>query len=70
MSKVFVTVVLILALLMSILGSVLPLEKMHDFMLVMRFFENMIPILAVGALLRYVTCGGSSCNCGGNGCSK
>ena len=56
MGKAFALIVFALAVVMSILGSSLPLDKMHDYILVMRFFENMIPILAVGALVKYIGC--------------
>ena len=56
MSKAFALIVFALAVIMSILGSALPLDKMHDYILVMRFFENMIPVLAVGALVKFIGC--------------
>ena len=59
MGKAFGLIIFALAIVMSILVGALPLDKMHDYILVMRFFENMIPILAVGALVKYIGCPGS-----------
>ncbi len=47
-------VTIVLALCMAILVSVLPVTNMHFVIFVSRFFEVMIPILAVGALIKYL----------------
>ena len=44
----------VIALLVAILASVLPQDKIVYLINVTRFFEVMIPILAVGALLKYL----------------
>lgn len=46
--------IIIIALLQAILVSVLPAEYLGVMAGVSRFFEVMIPILAVGALLKYL----------------
>jgi len=61
-NKIFLWVVGILAILMgivSLLGINNP-SYMTTLMVVSRFFEVMIPILGVGALVKYVFCGNSS----------
>ena len=54
--KVLTSVTIIVALVVASLASFMPLNKMHDVIVLMRFFETMIPVLAVGALLKYITC--------------
>lgn len=44
-----IAVALILAI-----AAVLPLKNAIDVMIVMRFFQAMMPVLAVGALLKYL----------------
>ncbi|MEE3003030.1 MAG: hypothetical protein VX335_01635 [Pseudomonadota bacterium] len=53
----------VLALLVAILVSVLPKEQLIYLINITRFFEVMIPILAVGALLKYL-CYSDSCHDG------
>ncbi|MBT4804445.1 MAG: hypothetical protein HON78_05575 [Legionellales bacterium] len=50
-----------LALLVAILVSVLPKEQLIYLINITRFFEVMIPILAVGALFKYLCSGDASC---------
>lgn len=52
-----------LALLVAILATVLPQDKIVYLINITRFFEVMIPILAVGALLKYVCCGVDDASC-------
>lgn len=52
-----------IALIMAILSVTLPLQWMGQLILVTRFFEVMIPVLAVGALLKYLSGCGSKCQC-------
>lgn len=52
--KVFAVIFLILALVMGIAVSVLPQERLADLFYVSRFIEVMIPILGVGALIKYL----------------
>ena len=54
MSKIFGVVVIAVAVLMAVLVTVMPVSKLHDVILLTRFFEAMLPILAVGALLKYI----------------
>ncbi len=55
-SKIFAIIILILAILMAVLVSVLPQDQLANLFYVSRFFEVMIPILGVGALLKYLFC--------------
>ena len=50
----------IVAILVAVLVSVLPKEQMIYLVNITRFFEVMIPILAVGALFKYIC--SSNCN--------
>ena len=54
MSKIFGLVVIIVAVLMAVLVSVMPVSRLHDVILLTRFFEAMLPILGVGALVKYI----------------
>lgn len=56
--KLIAVIFLILALLMGIAVSALPQDRLADLFFVSRFIEVMIPVLAVGALLKYLF----SCN--------
>lgn len=56
--KFFAVIFLLLALLMGVMVSVMPPERLQDLIVVSRFIEVMIPILAVGALIKYLfSCG-------------
>ena len=50
-----------LAIIVAVLVNMLPKEQMVYLVNVTRFFEIMIPILAVGALFKYLCCAPSSC---------
>lgn len=52
--RVLAVVFLVLALIMGIAVSVLPQEQLVSLVYVSRFIEVMIPILAVGALIKYL----------------
>ena len=52
--KLFSLIVILLAVIMGILSSVLPSERLADLVLIANFFQSMIPVLAVGALLKYI----------------
>lgn len=53
-SKIFAIVVIVVALAMGILASVLPSERLADLALFSKFFLSMIPVLLVGALVKYI----------------
>jgi hypothetical protein len=52
--KFFSLFFLALALMVGLLASVLPVAKQINLMVLERFFEFMLPILGVGALLKYL----------------
>lgn len=54
--KFIAVVFLIIALLMGVAVSVLPQDRLADLFFVSRFIEVMIPVLAVGALVKYLFC--------------
>ena len=53
-SKVFAIVVVVVALIMGVLASVLPSERLADLALLSKFFLSMVPVLLVGALIKYI----------------
>lgn len=54
--KAFTVVIVAIAVIMAIAVNVLPPEKLGYLVPVSRFFEVMIPVLGVGALLKYLCC--------------
>ena len=58
MGKIFSTVVVIIALVLAVLASVWPQERLADIIYVSRFFDVMLPVLGVGALIKYLCCCG------------
>ncbi|MDF3055646.1 MAG: hypothetical protein K0Q74_1553 [Gammaproteobacteria bacterium] len=52
--KIFAGFFFILALVMGLLVSILPQDQLANLFYVSRFIEVMIPILGVGALLKYL----------------
>ena len=59
-NQIFKYFFVILALLVAVLVSVLPKDQLIYLINITRFFEVMIPILAVGALFKYL-CSTGSC---------
>jgi hypothetical protein len=53
-AKIFSAFFLVLALVMGALVSVLPQDQLANLFYVSRFIEVMIPILGVGALVKYL----------------
>ena len=52
--KVFMIVVIVIALLLAVLATVWPQDRLADVIVVSRFFDVMLPVLAVGALVKYL----------------
>jgi len=70
--KIMAILFIIAALVLAVLVSS-PNKEAHLNLAiaVSRFFDVMIPILAVGALIKYLLCSGSSCKCDSNcGCKQ
>lgn len=62
--KVVAVIIILIALLLAIAISVFGSESLTYAVYVGHFFDIMIPILAVGALLKYLlSCGGCGCHC-------
>ena len=55
--KAYTLIAVILAVTLAVLGSVLPPAYIQNFMLITNFFDILIPVLAVAALLKYLCCG-------------
>lgn len=58
--KVLAIVFIAIALIMAFLGTVLPSEHADYVITISKFFDIMLPILAVGALIKYL-CKRSTC---------
>lgn len=54
-NRILGTVTVIIALILAIMAVSLSPDKLKFVIMVSRFFEVMIPVLAVGALMRYLT---------------
>lgn len=54
MGKIISFLTIIIALTMATLASTLPLERLQSVVLALRFFESMLPVLGVGALVKYL----------------
>lgn len=59
MCKKFTHVLVLFAVILAILAVALPPKHIAAIIVIENFFEVMIPILAVGALLKYLHCGKS-----------
>ena len=63
--KLFAVLIVLIALLMAVLVSVLPQDRLASLFYVSRFIEVMIPVLGAGALIKYLfscsKCGGGVC---------
>jgi hypothetical protein len=53
-NKILAWVFSVLAIILAILAVSLPAEKLMPIINISRFFEVMIPVLAVGALVKYI----------------
>jgi hypothetical protein len=60
MRKLFVSIIIIIAIVLAILGIVLPRNYLSTIITITNFFDIMIPVLAVGALINYLW---KSCCC-------
>lgn len=56
MSKLWAFVVVVFALIIAVLAVVLPQTSLRPIFVITTFFDVMIPILAVGALIKYIAC--------------
>ncbi len=61
--KIFTIIILLIAIVMAVLGSALTPEHIDYVIIVSKFFDIMLPILAVGALIKYLWKCPRCCNC-------
>lgn len=61
--KVVAGIVIIIALALALVVSIWHQQGLAYIIFVSRFFDVMLPVLAVGALLKYLLCGHSCCCC-------
>lgn len=61
--KILIGAILLIALAAAVAVSVAPQQTMPYLVFVSRFFDVMIPVLGVGALLKYLLCH-HGCHCG------
>ncbi len=71
-NKIWAIIIIVIALILAILATVWPQDRLTDIIYVTRFFDVMLPVLAFGALVKYlVKCGACSCgSCSKGSCSK
>ncbi len=55
-SRMFAVIFVIIALLLAITATVLPQDRLATIIYITRFFDIMLPVLAVGALIKYLFC--------------
>jgi hypothetical protein len=55
--RVLAIVFIIIALIMALLVTFWPQQQMETIVKVTRFFDVMLPVLAVAALVKYICCG-------------
>jgi hypothetical protein len=61
-SRITAIVVIVIALALAITVSVWHQQGLAYIIFASRFFDVMLPVLAVGALLKYLLCGACSCH--------
>jgi hypothetical protein len=62
-SKVLATIFILIALALATAVTIRHQESFAYIVYISRFFDVMIPILAVGALIKYLVCAGHHCGC-------
>lgn len=60
-SKLYFIIVVLVAVILAALATFLPADQVDYVIAVSRFFDIMLPILAVGALLKYICKGSKGC---------
>ncbi|OGT31703.1 MAG: hypothetical protein A3E87_02905 [Gammaproteobacteria bacterium RIFCSPHIGHO2_12_FULL_35_23] len=63
MSKLWAFIVVIVAIVIAVLAILLPQTALKPIFVITTFFDVMIPILAVGALIKYLSCCSKSKSC-------
>lgn len=52
--RIFAIIFILIALLLAIFAFILPQEKLAAIIYISHFFDIMLPVLAVGALIKYL----------------
>ncbi len=60
--KIFSIVMLLLAVILAVLALSLPAEHLANIAVIIRFFQVMLPVLAVAALIKYLFKCNSHCH--------
>ncbi|MES2997758.1 MAG: hypothetical protein V4700_00300 [Pseudomonadota bacterium] len=69
--RFFPAVVIIIAVIMAIAASVAKPDYVDYIVMISRFFDIMLPILAVGALIKYLCCHRNrACHCPCDHCKQ
>ena len=70
--RIFVLLIILIAIAVGVFALVLPRDQLVRLIIFRDFFDVTLPILAFGALVKYLcTCKkGCQCNCTGNCCCK
>ena len=69
-NKVYATIVFIVAIVLCYLVSQHSFDASAIVMPLSRFLEVLIPILGIGALVKYIACGGGHCHKDDSSCGK
>ncbi len=63
-NKIYGSIVLLVSLVLAAVVLNVSIDNIDSVMKIMKFFDVMIPVLAVGALIKYIFCGGKKgCKC-------
>jgi len=69
--KIFVTLIVLLAIAVGVLAVYLPRDQVVQLVVFREFFDVSLPILAFGALIKYLCCCGKKCgSCGSMNCTN
>ena len=70
--RFFPAVVIIIAVIMALAASVAKADYVDYIVMISRFFDIMLPVLAVGALIKYLCCSGRDkrCHCSCDHCKQ
>lgn len=65
--RLFPAIIIIIAIIMAFAASIAKPDSVDYIVMTSRFFDIMLPVLAVGALIKYLACprgrGGKGCHC-------
>jgi hypothetical protein len=68
--KILTGIIILIALILAIAASVLPAEQLGGVIMVSRFFDVMLPVLGVGALIKYISCCSKKCSSCAKSCAS